>query len=224
VGHRLNLAVRVNRKSRSESRLKTLCPVKSCTARSCSKQSISGMDIDGCVWKRTTAYGTDGYLSESVNICQCRNLLTVCPLSEVHSQICEFLILPIFFSFFAATGQLSGLSKRKIVVLFMTCIMQLTRRSPFQVHIAGADSEFSPAPACVRSYTVKPGDIYSSIAAHNGAPTLVSLYITFSPFTYALKYSFQIMCQNDSDQIDGGRSNLSIDEVKFAVELLLRTF
>jgi len=74
-----------------------------------------------------------------------------------------------FLTVFAAFGQFSGLSR-----------------------LPGADSEFSLAQACDRSYTVKSGDICNSIAEQNNAPT------------------FQIMCQNE--QIDGKCSNLSVDE------------
>jgi hypothetical protein len=71
-------------------------------------------------------------------------------------------------------------------------------------------------------YRVQPGNICNSIAEHNNAPTLVSPLITFSHFTYALKYSYQIMCQND--QINGGCTNLSPGDVKFVLRFLLGTF
>ena len=103
---------------------------------------------------------------------------------------------------------------------FMTLYAADTHRLPF--HIAGADSEFSLAQACDRSYRVRPGDICDSIAIRNRAPTLISLYITIAHFTNPLKYSYQIMCENE--QIDGKCSNLGIGEVKIVLKLLLRTF
>ena len=95
--------------------------------------------------------------------------------------------IPELFTFIAATGQLSGLStlRKIVIVLFMNLYATDTRRLPF--HIAGGDSEFSLASACDRSYRVRPGDICDSIAIQNRAPTLVSLYITFAHFTYSSK-------------------------------------
>ena len=116
-----------------------------------------------------------------------------------------------FFTFFAATGQLSDLSMmRKIVMYFYYPYATDRRRLPF--HIAGADSEYSLAPACDRSYKVRPGDICNSIAAKNGAPTLVSSYIILHILLIHEINSYQIMCEND--QIDGKCSNLGIGEVK----------
>jgi hypothetical protein len=104
----------------------------------------------------------------------------------------------------------------------MTCMRLIHVGCHF--HIAGAKFSLLDQPACDegRLYTVKPGDTCNSIAAYNNAPTLVSPWrITFAHFTYALKYSYQIMCQND--QINGGCTNLSLDDVKIVLRLLLGT-
>jgi hypothetical protein len=125
-------------------------------------------------------------------------------------------------TFFAATGQFSGPSLRKILITFMTCMRLMHVLCHF--HIASAKFSLLDQPACDkgRLYTVQPGDICNSIAADYNAPTLVSTDNTFAHFTYALKYSYQIMCQND--QINGGCTNLSPGEVKFVLRLLLGTF
>ena len=144
------------------------------------------------------------------------------------------------FTFFAAIGQFSNLRKN-VIVPFMTLYATNACRLPFHIGSADwelslapadvdiADSEFRVsdvipagaddadlAPACSRAYTVKPGDNCLSIAEKNGAPTLVSSYrdIVIAYFIYALKYSYQIICQND--QINGKCSNLgtSIGQVK----------
>ena len=95
----------------------------------------------------------------------------------------------IFFTFFAATGQLSGLSTLgKITIIFFNDLYATdTCPLSFHVLVAGADSVFSRAPTCDsdRFYTVKSGDTCNSIATANGAPTLVSFYIIFPHYTYS---------------------------------------
>ena len=93
-------------------------------------------------------------------------------------------------------------------------------------HYHKADDKFSliAEPACDegRSYTIRSGDICNSIGALNNAPTLVSPYKTFSHSTYAVKYSYQIICQNEL--VNGGCTNLGPDKVKLVFRILLGTF
>src|ERR1700733_5838128 len=99
-----------------------------------------------------------------------------------------------FVTFFAATGQLSQLSSpslRKILIVFsMTCTRLIHVGCHF--HIEGAKFSLLDEPACDRSYNVKSGDICNSIAAKNDAPTLVSPYILFAHFTYAICIKIQL--------------------------------
>ena len=144
------------------------------------------------------------------------------PFFKVHSQqICEFLTLPNFLlsSPLLASSPVSIGCVRSSLFFYD---LYATDRRRLSFHIAGADSELSLAPACDRSYRVRPGDICDSIAIQQRAPTLVSLYITTAHFTYPLIYSYQIMCENE--QIDGKCSNLSIGEVRCVLKILLRTF
>ena len=126
-----------------------------------------------------------------------------------------------FFSFFVATGQFSSPPLRKIlIILFMTCMQLIHVGCRF--HIAGAKFSLLDQPPCNRWYTIQPDDTCNFIAKYHHVPTFVSPYITFSHFTYALKYSYQIMCQNDS--INGKCTNLRVDEVKMVFRLFLGTF
>ena len=90
-----------------------------------------------------------------------------------------------FFSLIVATGQLSGFStKRKIVILFFYDLYAAdTCRLPF--HIL-ADNEVSliNQPPCDRSYKVQEHDTCNKIGASHSAPTSVFLYITSVHFTY----------------------------------------
>ena len=142
---------------------------------------------------------------------------------------------------FAAIGQFSNLRKNIIVLFMTLLYAANTYWLPSHIESADselslapagvdiADSEFSSvipagaddadveyflAPAWARAYTVKPGDICNSIGARHSAPTVVSSYIIFAYFTYyasALKYSYQIMRQNDA--INSKCSNLGIGQV-----------
>ena len=118
-----------------------------------------------------------------------------------------------FLAIFAATGQFSGPSESLCKVPGHTLDgLRLIRR------IAGVEFSLLGQPPCHRGYTVKSGDICDTIAAANNAPTLVSSYITFAHFTHALKYSYQIICQNDN--IDAKCTNLVPGEVKCVLRLL----
>ena len=80
------------------------------------------------------------------------------------------------FAFFVSTGQLTGLSNQRkiVVILFYDLYEADTRRFSFHIAVADLNSE-ALAPSCARSYKVEKGDICNSIAERFRVPTLVSL-------------------------------------------------
>ena len=97
---------------------------------------------------------------------------------------------------------------------------------PVGCHHHKADAEFSliADPACDagRSYKIVSNDNCDKIGSKHNAPTLVSQYNTFSHLTYAVKYSYQIICQNTA--VNGKCTNLEPGKVNLVFRILLGTF
>ena len=144
---------------------------------------------------------------------------------QVHSQqICEFLLLLNFllFSPLLASPPIYQRCVRSSSYFSRPVYAADTCRLPFL--IADTDSEFSllqvnnDEPQCNpgRFYHVNFGDTCNHIGALHNAPTSVSFfYITFAHFTYALKCSYQIICENNG--VNGQGTNLVIGEVKYVL-------
>ena len=81
-----------------------------------------------------------------------------------------------FIAFFVSTGQLTGLSNQRkiVIILFYDRYEADTRRFLFHIAVADLNSEVL-APSCSRYYKVEKGDTCNSIAERKRTPTLVSL-------------------------------------------------